>query len=198
MFYINLTFYFRSNPLCHTKYFSESYIDEVQDMSISANGIENECSEESLERHGISDYFVHISEPTKLKALQSNGCIVPSKNSTTAEESYEFEFHQENNNIEETEYDFEPATYNKVNSMQENSSETNNEEVSFKAISAVNVKVVPEQINKINKATLNTQPTFPLSPWNQSITLEDKVQRFLAQAAELAHQNTTKITSEYR
>ena len=167
-------------------------------MSNSLRGIENEYLEETLERHDISDYFVHISEPTKLVALSENGYIVPSRNSTTAEESYEFEFHQENNNIEETEYDIEQSNYNKINLIQDVSNDINKEEVSFEAMSAVNVKVMPEQCSKINKATLNTKPTLPLSPWNQSITLEDKVQRFLAQAAELAHQNTTKITSEYR
>lgn len=164
-------------------------------MSNSIRGIENEYLEETLERHDISDYFVHISEPTKLAA---NGYIVPSKSSTTAEESYEFEFHQENNNIEETEYDIEQSNYNKINLIQDITNDRNKEEMSFEAMSAVDVKAVPEQCNKINKATLNTKPTLPLSPWNQSITLEDKVQRFLAQAAELAHQNTTKITSEYR
>ena len=167
-------------------------------MSNSVTGIENEYLEETLERHDISDYFVHISEPTKLVALSGNGYIVPSRNSTTAEESYEFEFHQENNNIEETEYDIEQSNYNKINLIQDVTTDTNKEEMSFEAMSTVNVKVVPEQCNQINKATLNTKPTLPLSPWSQSITLEDKVQRFLAQAAELAHQNTTKISSEYR
>ena len=127
-------------------------------------------------------------------ALHGSGYNIPSQNSIAAEESYDFEFHQENNNIEETEYDFELDNYN---SMQEVTTDTNKKQESFNAISAVNIKTVPEQNNEINMASLNTKPTFPISPWNQSITLEDKVQRFLAQAAELAHQNTTKITSEY-
>ena len=150
-----------------------------------------------MELHDISDYFVHISEPEKPVALNGNGFIIQSRNSTTADESYNFEFHQENNNIEETEYDFEQENYKQSNSIQDATSDNTKEPAINEKSSVIN-KVVQEQCNKINKASLNTKPTLPLSPWNQSITLEDKVQRFLAQAAELAHQNTTKITSEYR
>ena len=130
-------------------------------------------------------------------ALNGNGFIIQSRNSTTADESYNFEFHQENNNIEETEYDFEQEKHKQSNSIQYATSDNTNERPINEKSSVIN-KVVQEQCNKINKASLDTKPTLPLSPWNQSITLEDKVQRFLAQAAELAHQNTTKITSEYR
>ena len=150
-----------------------------------------------MELHDISDYFVHISEYEKPGALNGNGFIIQSRNSTTADESYNFEFHQENNNIEETEYDFEQENYKQSNSIQDATSDNTKEQNIDEKSSVIN-KVVQEQCNKINKASLNTKPTLPLSPWNQSITLEDKVQRFLAQAAELAHQNTTKITSEYR
>ena len=150
-----------------------------------------------MELHDISDYFVHISEPEKPVALNGNGFIIQSRNSTTADESYNFEFHQENNNIEETEYDFEQENYKQLNSIQDATSDNTKEQPINERSSVIN-KAVQEQCNKINKASLNTKPTLPLSPWNQSITLEDKVQRFLAQAAELAHQNTTKITSEYR
>ena len=42
--------------------------------------------------------------------------------------------------------------------------------------------------------TTASKPKIPTSPWNHSMTLDDKVQRFLAQAAELAHHNG-EITS---
>ena len=180
--------------MCHSKYFLESYGDVGPNISKSIGNIKNERLEESLERHDISDYFVHISEPRKVMALHGSGYNIPSRSSIVADESYDFEFHQENNNIEETEYDFELDNYNKTNSMQEETSNATKKQESFNAISTT----VPEEYDKMNMASLNTKPTFPSSPWNQSITLEDKVQRFLAQAAELAHQNTTKITSEYR
>ena len=185
---INYVILFRSNPLCQSKYFIEPS-DEHIDFKNTRRGYGFYPSGDSMTINNIEDPFPHIAENSKLSALHSNLMISFKGNNS---EPYGHEFDQENNNIEETEYPFEFQNYNHLYSMEE-TLDSNVQKNSFSINSAKNIVEMPEQHNKASVKT--TSIAFPISPWNQSITLEDKVQRFLAQAAELAHQNT-KIASE--
>ena len=185
----------RSNPLCQGEYIFEAD-DEHTDNSIECRQNRMYHIEEPVRMRYIDDRFPGIpaNHPHDFEPSSNHYMIIETKKNNATSYDTE-EFYQENNNVEETEYAFEIEKYNNAHSMQETIN-SNLRKDSLSLTSATNVIKVPDYSNKIMKTTLHSTPTFPLSPWNQSITLEDKVQRFLAQAAELAHQNT-KITSEH-
>ena len=185
----------RSNPLCQGEYIFEAD-DERTNNSIEYRQNRIYRPDEPLRSRYMDTPFPDITEehPKYFESSFNDYMMIgPKKNSATSYDAEEF--YQENNNIEETECPFEIEKYNNTHSMQE-TIDSKLRKDSLSLTSATNVMKVPEYSNKNMKTSLHSKPSFPLSPWNQSITLEDKVQRFLAQAAELAHQNT-KITSEH-
>ena len=184
----------RSNPLCQGNYIFEADVEGTDNLTeYRQNRIYRRDA--PVRNKYMDDSFPEISDDhAKYFESSFNDYIEigAKKNNKTSYDAEEF--YQENNNIEETECAFEIEKYNNTHSMQE-TIDSNLKKGSLSLTSATNVIKVPEYPNENTKNTLHSRPTIPLSPWNQSITLEDKVQRFLAQAAELAHQNT-KITSE--
>ena len=189
---------FRSNPLCHDRYFYDNDGYGVQ------NGLAKSYTENDLQYRKSNSIQTKIESPS-LYTHEEEGDIENSPidsyylSTTTnnVQSSYDFECEQENNNIEETEeLPFEYEKYDGIHSMEESPNSSRRQDVINSNLSRNIMKVTePNPIARYNNV-LSKKPIFPSSAWNQSITLEDKVQRFLAQAAELAHQNT-KVTSKY-
>ena len=135
--------------------------------------------------------FPHISYNEKNLALTNKHSVTVNQDS----EFHHLEFKEENNGIEETDYHVECETYDHDDSLSK-MEYIDYINAPFSSTPSTSDVKVASKTNQTPKNTVKTTPSLPLSPWNQSITLEDKVQRFLAQAAELAHHNG-KIKSEY-
>ena len=148
-------------------------------------------SEELLISNYVEDPLPLISEQQKESAI-TNGYMISTKQHTGFNN---LEFEEENNEIEEAEYPLQCEEYDNFNSVQEIANIKCKNESLYVTPNTNEINIV-ENNSQPTRNTLKKSPSFPLSPWNQSITLEDKVQRFLAQAAELAHQNG-RITSDY-